>query len=145
MKSKNPKSLLLIIIVFLIVSLTAGTMVFNSSNLSGNWFSSFFLGALFGWAICAPIIRISYGEVPFLIFWAVMPFFALTLMGLIKVGHYFELPSKSLLIIPGVLVCIILTFSYMSWLNGMEFFALFKKSNWSGLFNKSNQDDPNEK
>ena len=67
MKNKNPKSLLLIILVFLIVSLTVGLMVFNSSSLSGNWFSSFFLGALFDWAICAPIIRISYGQVPFLI------------------------------------------------------------------------------
>ena len=141
MKSKNPKSLLLIIFVFLIVSLTTGAMVFNPLNLSGNWFGRFFLGALFGWAICAPIIRISYGVVPFLNFWAVMPFFALTLVGLLKVGEYFELPSKSLLIIPGVLVCIILTFSYMLWLGGMEFFALFKRSNWSGLFNKSNQDD----
>ena len=145
MKSKNPKSLLLIIFVFLIVSLTTGAMVFNPLNLSGNWFIRFFLGALFGWAICAPIIRISYGVVPFLNFWAVMPFFALTLVGLLKVGEYFELPSKSLLIIPGVLVCIILTFSYMLWLGGMEFFALFKRSNWSRLFNKSNQDDPNEK
>ena len=140
MKSKNPKSLLLIIIVFFIVSLTTGTMVFNSSNLSGNWFSSFFLGALFGLAICAPIIRISYGEVPFLKIFAVWPVFALPLLWLIK-----ALPSKSLLFIPVILVYAILSLSYIVWLNGMEFFALFKRSNWSRLFNKSNQDDPNEK
>ena len=140
MKSKNPKSLLLIIIVFLIVSLTTGTTVFNSSNLSGEWFSSFFLGAVFGWAICAPIIRISYGEVPFLKIFAVLPVFGLPLLWLIK-----ALPSKSLLFIPVILVYAILSLSYIVWLNGMEFFALFKRSNWSRLFNKSNQDDPNEK
>lgn len=136
MKSKNPKSLLLIIIVFLIVSLATGTMVFNSSNLSGNWFSSLFFGALFGWAICAPIIRISYGEVPFLKIFAVLPVYGLPLLWLIK-----ALPSKSLLFIPVILVHAILSLSYIVWLNGMEFFALFKRSNWSGLFNKSNQDD----
>ena len=140
MKSKKPKSLLLIIIVFLIVSLTTGTTVFNSSNLSGEWFSSFFLGAVFGWAICAPIIRISYGEVPFLKIFAVMPVFGLPLLWLIK-----ALPSKSLLFIPVILVYAILSLSYIVWLNGMEFFALFKRSNWSGLFNKSNQDDTNGK
>jgi hypothetical protein len=136
MKSKKPKSLLLIIIVFLIVSLTTGTTVFNSSNLSGEWFSSFFLGAVFGWAICAPIIRISYGEVPFLKIFAVLPVYGLPLLWLIK-----ALPSKSLLFIPVILVHAILSLSYIVWLNGMEFFALFKRSNWSGLFNKSNQDD----
>ena len=140
MKSKKPKSLLLIIIVFLIVSLTTGTMVFNSSNESGNWFSSFFLGALFSWAICAPIIRISYGEVPFLKIFAVLPVFGLPLLWLIK-----ALPSKSLLFIPVILVYFILSLSYLGWLHGLEFFVLFKRSTWSRLFNKSNQDDPNEK
>ena len=140
MKNKNPKSLLLIILVFLIVSLTVGLMVFNSSSLSGNWFSSFFLGALFGWAICAPIIRISYGQVPFLIIFAVLPVFGLPLLWLIK-----ALPSKSLLFIPVILVYAILCPSYMAWLNGMGFFVLLKRSTWSGLLKKSNEDESHEK
>ena len=122
--------------VFLIV----GAYVYNFSYLSGNWLISLFLGVLFGWAICAPIIRICYGEVRFLIIFAALPPFVLPLVLIIK-----SLPSKSLLFVPVLLIFPILSFSYISWLNGMEFFALFKRRNWSRRFSKSKQDNPKEK
>jgi hypothetical protein len=141
MKSKKPKILWIILIVFLISSLTTGTVVFSTSTVQpGNWFISFFLGALFGWAICAPIIRISYGAVPFLKIFAVLPFLVLPPLLLSLV-----LPSNSLLFLTLVPVWFLLSLSYLGWLSGMDFFVLFKRRTWLGLFNKSNQDDSNEK
>lgn len=122
------------------VSLLVGALIYNFSYLSGNWLSSLFFGAWFGWAICAPIIRICYGEVPFLIIFAALPPFVLPLILIVK-----ALPSKSLLFVPVVLIFPVLSLSYISWLNGMEFFALFKRSNWSRRFSKSKQDNPKEK
>ena len=131
MNSKNPKHLLLIITVFLIASFTSGT-IFNN----GVWWFTIISGALFGWAICAPIIRISSGRVPFLIFWAAFPFFFIILMGYLKVWEYFELPSRTLLTIPGVMVCFILSLSYYLWLRGVPARNLFRKSWWSEVWSK---------
>jgi hypothetical protein len=141
MKSKKPKIFWIILIVFLISSVTTGTLVYSISTAQpGNWFSSFFLGALFGWAICAPIIRISYGAVPFLRIFAVLPVLVLPLFVLSEV-----LPSNSLFFLTIFLGWFLLSLSYLGWLDGMDFFFLIKKRNWLGLFNKSNQDDSNEK
>ena len=131
MKSKNPKHLLLIIIVFLIASFTTGA-IFNN----GVWWFTIISGALFGWAICAPIIRISSGRVPFLIFWAALPFWFMILDGYLKVWKYFELPSKSLLIIPGVLLMGLLTLSYYLWLRGVPARDFFRKSWWRKLYTR---------
>lgn len=141
MKSKKPKILWIILIVFLISSLTTGTVVFSTSTVQpGNWFNSIFSGALIGWAICAPIIRISYGAVPFLRIFAVLPVLLLPLFVLLEV-----LPSNSPFFVTLVLVWFLLSLSYLGWLYGMDFFVLFKRRTWLGLFNKSNQDDSNEK
>ena len=139
MKSKIPKILWIILIVFLISSLTTGIVLFSTS---GDWFSSFFLGALFGWAICAPIIRIIYGVVPFLRIFAVLPVLLLPPLVLLEVLEV--LPSNFLLTSTLVPVWFLLSLSYLGWLHGMDFFVLFKKRTWLGLFNKSNQDDSNE-
>ncbi len=136
MQPNKPKRIWRIIAVFLIASIAAGALVFTTSQLSGEWFSSIFLGVLFGWAICAPIIRISYGAVPFLRIFAVLPVLLLPIMGLIK-----ALPSKSMLFIPLPPAFFLLSLSYLAWLHGLEFFVLFKRSTWSRLFNPSNPDD----
>jgi hypothetical protein len=81
---------------------------------------------------------------------AVYPLAVLPLLGL--AGGL--LPRNSPFILPICAIWFILSFSYLGWLHGLEFFtffkrntwlALFKRSNWSAYFSKSNQDDPNEK
>jgi hypothetical protein len=132
MKSKNPKIFWIILIVFLISSLITGTAVFRISKVqSGNWFNSFFLGTLFGWTICAPIIRISHGSVPFLKVFAVLPVITLPPMLLLSV-----MPGTSLFFLTLVTFWFLLSLSYLAWLSGMDFFVLFKRRTWLGLINR---------
>ena len=140
MNNKSIKPIVLLFLLFLVCAISFGFHSFYYSKNPGSLFTSIFLGVLFAWAIVAPIIRISYGEVPFLKIYAVLPVLFLPFMWVVK-----ALPSKSLLFIPVILVYCILSLSYLGWLHGLEFFVLFKRSTWSRLFNKSNQDDPNEK
>jgi hypothetical protein len=81
----------------------------------------------------------GYGVVPFLKIFAVLPVLVLPPLVLLEV-----LPSNSLFFLTLVPVWFLLSLSYLGWLHGMDFFVLFKKRTWLGLFNKSNQDDSNE-
>ncbi|MDC3352477.1 hypothetical protein OAV92_04445 [Crocinitomicaceae bacterium] len=138
MKNKALK----IVVWYLLISFTVSillrifmfsTRLYSEGNITdaGRWFKSIVLGLVIGWSITATLCRIKFGEVPILKIFAAVPavFFPFTLI-IINVPA----GSLGLLIFPLVFLQAVFMFSYFFWLNGFEFFALFKRSTYSALF-----------
>lgn len=131
MKFKNREQL--VSSIFIITSTSIGLAIYYLSSHSGSWFSTIFIGVLGGWTITAPIVRIKFGRVPFLIIFAAIPVLILPIMLLLKI-----LPSQSPLFIFVTLVHFLFSFAYAGWLHGLRFFALFKRYTWLTIFSNFN-------
>jgi len=141
MKNKTLKIGVLYILISVSVSLLL-YIFFYSTKLNsdgvplpnaGKLFLACFMGLIIGWMIIAPICRIKFGEVPFLKSFAALPavLFPFTLI-------FITVPASSLglLIFPLGFLQAAFMLSYLGWLHGLEFFALFKRSTYSNLFRK---------
>ncbi len=135
----NNKSIKPIVLLFLVCAISFGFHSFYYSKNPGSLFTSIFMGVLFGWAIVAPIIRIKFGGVPFLTIFAALPVVMLPIMIAIK-----ALPSGSSWFIVVLIFHVAFSLSYLGWLYGLRFFAVFKRSTWAGAFNRSKSKQANK-
>ena len=139
MKNKALKIGVLYVLISVSVSLLLYLFIYSTELKSeevplsnfGKLFLSFFIGLISGWMIIAPICRIKFGEVPFLRSFAALPaaIFPFTLI-------FITVPASSLglLIFPLGFLQAAFMLSYLGWLHGLEFLALFKRSTYSNLF-----------
>jgi len=144
----NNKSIKPIVLLFLVCAISLGLYSFYYSKNPGSLFTSIFLGVLFGWAIVAPIIRIKFGGVPFLTIFAALPVVILPIVIAMK-----ALPSGSSWFIVVIIFYAAFSLSYIGWLYGLPFFAVFKRSTWAsnnsssfdqGAFNRSKSKQANK-
>ncbi|MDG2228215.1 MAG: hypothetical protein P8L20_10830 [Flavobacteriales bacterium] len=136
MKNKALKIGVLYVLISVSVSLLFYLFMYSTElksekiTLSGKLFLSFCSGLISGWWITAPICRIKFGEVPFLRSFAAFPAIIPITLLLINVPA----GSLGLLIFPLAFLQFTFMMSYLCWLHGLEFFALFKRSTYSNLF-----------
>ena len=138
MKNKALKIGVLYVLISVSVSLLLYLFIYSTELKSeevplsnfGKLFLSFCSGLISGWWITAPICRIKFGEVPFLRSFAAFPAIIPITLLLINVPA----GSLGLLIFPLGFLQAAFMLSYLGWLHGLEFFALFKRSTYSNLF-----------